>query len=93
MKRTLSITFEFDDVAWVDEDTKREYPTDAVAYAMDQINNVVPNVCPDVKFINAKLDGETLVELMNEAGYVSEEVKRRERQHRAFLRKVVPRFF
>lgn len=90
MKRILTLTFEFDDGPWKDEDSGKEYPADAVAYAMDQVNSAASMVCPDVAFIDAKLDGDVLVD---GNGFVSEEVKKRDRQHRAFLKEVASRFF
>ena len=81
MKRTLTLTFEFDDGPWIDRDTGKKYPTDAIAYAMDQVNDTLPRVCVD--FVDAKLDGEILVD---GAGYVSEDVQKHEAQHRAFLK-------
>ncbi len=54
---------------------------DPIAYAMDYVNNIVLYVCVD-EFLEAKLDGEVLVD---GKGYVSYEVKKREPQHRTFL--------
>ena len=88
MKRTLTITFEFDDGPWKD-DNGVEHPTDAVAYAMDMVNEAVPCAYPK-DFIDAKLDGEVLVD---SNGYICEEVKKREQQHQAFLREVASWFF
>lgn len=88
MKRTLTITFEFDDAPWIDKETGDMYPTDAIAYAMDHVNRSVPYASCD-EFVDAKLDGEILVD---RTGYVSEEVKKREVQHRAFLKEVASQF-
>lgn len=88
MKRTLTITFEFDDGPWFAKDEEVWYPTDAIAFAMDQVNGAVP-YASGADFINAKLDDEVLVD---RTGYVSEEVKKREVQHRAFLEKVASSF-
>lgn len=91
MKRTLTITFEIDDAPELDDDTGLECPTDIVAYAMDLVNEMASiGLAGDNTFVDAKLDGEVLVD---GAGYVSEEVKKRDRQHRAFLREVASRFF
>lgn len=87
MKRKLTITFEFDDAPWVDEETKEEHPTDAIAYAMDHVNRSVPYAAID-EFVEAKLDGEVLVD---GNGYVSDEVKKREPQYRAYQREIVSR--
>lgn len=90
MKRTLTMTFEFDDGPWFAKDEGVWYPTDAVAYAMDLVNEAAPWVCgEDIHFVDAKLDGEVLVD---GSGYVSEDVKKREVQHRAFLKNVASRF-
>lgn len=91
MKRTLTLTFEFDDGPWIYEETGEEFPTDAVAFAMDQVNGALPRVVGvDVQFVDAKLDDLVLVD---GKGFISEEVKKREIQHRAFLKEVVSRFF
>ena len=88
MKRTLTITFEFDDAPWVDKETKEEYPTDAIAYAMDHVNRSVPFAACE-EFVNAKLDGEVLVD---RNGYISEEVKQREIQYQRFKRDIASCF-
>lgn len=91
MKRTLTITFEFDDAPQIDEETGLEYSTDVVAYAMDLVNEMASiALAGDNAFVDAKLDGCILVD---GSGFVSEAVKKRERQHRAFQREVASRFF
>lgn len=92
MKRTLTLTFEFDDGPQLDEETGLQEPTDAVAYAMDLVNETASMALSSdiVAFIDAKLDGEVLVD---GNGFVSEEVKKRNRQYRAFQREVASRFF
>lgn len=83
MKRTLTLTFEFDDGPWFSADEGVWEPTDAVAFAMDSVNGVVTSggYCAD--FVSAKLDGEVLVDAN---GFVAEEVKKRELQYRKFMR-------
>jgi len=88
MKRELTITFEFDDAPWLDGDMQ-EHTTDAIAYAMDQVNQAAGEVCCDVAFVDAKLDDEILVA---GNGFISEEVRKHERQYRAFLKKVASNF-
>ena len=88
MKRTLTLTFEFDDGPWIDRQTQEEHPTDAIAFAMDQVNGAVSHTY-DVDFIDAKLDGEVLVD---GSGYVSEGVQKCELQYRVFLEKVASQF-
>ena len=88
MKKTLTITFEFDDGPWIDRETGEKRPTDPIAFAMDQVNAAVPHTY-EVDFVNAKLDDVVLV---SGNGYVSEEVKKRELQHQVFLEKVAPQF-
>ena len=90
MKRALHITLQFDDEPWIDEGAGKEYPTDAIAYAMDQVNNIFQFLSGDVEFCNAILDGETLV---YGDGRASEEVKKRAQQHRAFLKEIASRSF
>lgn len=84
MKRKLTITYEFDDVPWFNEDIGEECPTDAIAYAMDQVNQTVPRSSAD--FIEAKLDDEILVD---GTGYVSDKVKAYAMQYNVFVRKVL----
>jgi len=76
MKRTLTLTFEFDDSSLVFIEDGEEYLTDAFAFAMDQVNGVVPYAA-GANFVDAKLDGDILVD---GNGYVSDEVKRCNRQ-------------
>ena len=78
MKRKLTIAFEFKDGLLIDNKTGEEYSLDAVAYAMDQINEIVPRAC-GVDF----LDDEVLVD---GSGFVSEEVRKYERQYQALLK-------
>ena len=90
MKKTLTLTFEFDDGPEFDEETGLEHPTDAVAYAMDHVNEMASlGLSCRISFVEAKLDGEVLVD---GSGYVSEEVKKREAQHRAFRKEVASHF-
>lgn len=90
MKKTLTITFEIDDAPLLDDDTGLECPSDVVAYAMDLVNEMASiALASDNAFIDAKLGGEVLVD---GAGYVSEEVKKREVQHRAFRKEVASHF-
>ena len=84
MKRTLTLTFEFDDAPWYSEETGEWYPTDAIKYAMDGVNGIVAGTF--CGFVNAKLDDEMLVDVN---GFVSEEVKKREKQYRVFMREVM----
>lgn len=87
MKKTLTITFEIDDALQLDDDTGLECPTDVVAYAMDLVNEMASiALAGDNAFIDAKLGAEVLVD---GKGFVSDEVKKRERQHRAFIKEVV----
>lgn len=91
MKRTLTITFEIDDAPQLDDDTGLECSADIVAYAMDLVNDMASiALAGDNAFVDAKLGGETLVD---GNGFVSEEVRKRDRQHRAFLKEVASRFF
>lgn len=83
MKRMLTITLEFDDSPWLDEDEGKEYATDAIAYAMDQVNTCVEQAFVD--FVDAKLDGTLLVDAR---GYASDDVKERTVQHSRFLRAI-----
>lgn len=90
MKKTLTLTFEIDDAPQLDDDTGLECPTDVVAYAMDLVNEMASiALAGDNTFIDAKLGGEVLVD---GTGYVSEEVKKREVQHRAFRKEVASHF-
>ena len=90
MKKTLTITFEIDDAPELDDDTGLECPTDVIAYAMDLVNEMASiALAGDNAFIDAKLCGEVLVD---GTGYVSEEVKKREVQHRAFRKEVASHF-
>lgn len=90
MKKTLTITFEIDDAPEIDDDTGLECPTDVIAYAMDLVNEMASiGLAGDNTFIDAKLDGEVLAD---GTGYVSEEVKKREVQHRAFRKEVASHF-
>ncbi len=88
MTRTLTITFKFDDGPWIEKETGEEHPTDAIAYAMDLVNGSVPYANCD-EFIEAKLDGAVLVD---RSGYISDEVKQRERQCLAFKDKIASYF-
>lgn len=91
MKKTLTISIEIDDAPHLDDDTGLECPTDIVAYAMDLVNEMASiALAGDNTFIDANLDGEVLVD---GTGYVSEEVKKRDPQHRAFQKEVAARFF
>lgn len=91
MKRTLTLTFEFDDAPQLDEETGLQEPTDAIAYAMDLVNEMASlGLSCETSFVEANLDGEVLVD---GNGFISEEVKMREVQHRAFLKEVASRFF
>ena len=82
MKRTLTITLEFDD------EIGEAFPIDAVKYAMDEVDDMVLYSGSD--FVSAKLDEEVLVD---RNGYISAEVKKREAQHQTFVRKVGRRLF
>lgn len=89
MKRTLTITFEFDDGSWMDEETGKEYPPiDAIAYAMEHVNRSVPYANCD-EFVDAKLDGEVLVD---RRGYISDEVRQRKMACWAFMKEIASRF-
>ena len=82
VKRKLTITFVFKDGLWIDNKTGEESPLDAVAYAMDQVNKIVPHAC-GVDFWEAALDDEVLVD---GSGFVSEEVRKHELQYQALLK-------
>ena len=83
MKRTVTITIEFDDGPWFDTEREEYFPTDDIAYAMDKVNAVVPRIGDE--FVVAKLDDEVLVD---RNGYVSEEVKKREAEYQYFMSRI-----
>ena len=83
MKRTVTVTFEFDDDPWFDPDSGEYFPTDVIGSAMDAVNGILPIVGNE--FVDVKLDDKVLVD---RNGYVSEEVKKRDDQHQAFMENV-----
>ena len=69
-KRTLTITFEFDDGPWHDEEDGADYPTDPIGYAMD-ITKFAAYQNPD-EYVKTELDGKLL---FSKTGDAPEEVK------------------
>ena len=82
MKRTITLTFQFDDDPWFDERENQWHPTDAHAYAMDQVNGVLTFIGYTVDFAEARLDGQLLAD---QNGNAPEEIKRLEKQYPLFM--------
>lgn len=85
MKRKLELILEFDDGPWFSADMEEWNPTDPLAYAMDQVNSAIPHINGDVHFVEAKLDGELLI---NRNGETLDEVKSLALQYNIFMEKV-----
>ena len=59
MKRTLTLTFEYND-SWFDNNSEDPEINTPLGYAMDNVINSI--LSSDISFIDAKLDGHLLID-------------------------------